>query len=80
MIDKLLGNVLLEVKSYSWEGWTSTDGRYAQFQNDIGRAYSNAVQSNHEFLLRMLNRPPQFVLNWLNKKGYDYVIETELWR
>jgi hypothetical protein len=55
----------MEVKSYSWEGWASTDNRYVQFQNDIGRAYSNAVQSNHEFLLRMFNKPPQFVLDWL---------------
>jgi hypothetical protein len=74
--DNKLGNVLMEAKSYSWENMTQSSKMFSEFQNQIGRGYSIATQNGYSYLLRMLNQPPQYVIDWLEKKGIPYIVET----
>lgn len=73
--DNKIGNLLMEAKAFDWKNITPDSGKFMQFQNQVGRAYSVATQNGYQYVVRMLNKPPQFVIDWLEKKGYNYFIE-----
>jgi RHS repeat-associated protein len=75
--DNKIGNLLMEAKSFDWKNITAQSGKFTDFQNQVGRAYSIATQNGYQYVVRLLNKPPQFVLDWLEKKGYDYIIEGQ---
>jgi hypothetical protein len=73
--DNKVGKILWEAKSSDWNGFTADSQSFTDFQNQIGTAASRAAQNGYGYVLRLLNKPPQFIIDWLEKKGYDYVIE-----
>jgi len=76
--DNKLGNVLMEGKSSSWVNFTPDSVRFKTFQNQIGREFSMASKNGYQYVLHLLNKPPQFMIDWLEKKGIPYVIDSEL--
>ena len=76
--DNKVGNVLMEVKSLNWQNLAPGSKQFMEFQNQIGRASAIATQNGYQYAVDMLNKPPQFVIDWLEKKGYDYFIESQL--
>lgn len=65
----------MEAKSNSWVNFSSE--RFALFRDQIGNARAIATQHGYEYLVRLLNKPPDYVIQWLEKKGIQYIIETE---
>lgn len=65
----------MEAKPYRWENMTQSSKIFSDFPNRIGRGYAVATQNGYNYLLQMLDRPPQFVIDWL-KKDVPYIIET----
>jgi hypothetical protein len=68
--DNKVGNILMEAKSYNWNTFNLAD-----FQNQVGRATAVATRNGYQYVVHLLNKPPQSVIDWLVKKGIDYVIE-----
>jgi RHS repeat-associated protein len=69
--DNKVGNVLMEAKSYDWNGFN-----LSEFQNQVGKETAIATRNGYQYVLHLLNKPPQSVTNWLIKKGIDYIIES----
>jgi hypothetical protein len=69
--DNKVGNILMEAKSFNWNNFNLAD-----FQNQVGRATAIATRNGYQYVMHLLNKPPQSVLDWLIKKGIDYIIES----
>lgn len=69
--DNKVGNVLMEGKAWDWSKFD-----LSQFQNQVGRANAIATRNDYQYVVHLLNKPPQPVIDWLIKNGIDYVIES----
>jgi RHS repeat-associated protein len=75
--DNKVGNLLMEGKAVDWSSFTPTSKAFSDFQNQIGQEFAVATKQNtYQFEAHFLNQPPQFVIDWLEKKGIPYVIES----
>jgi hypothetical protein len=75
--DNKVGNLLMEGKAWNWENFSPTSEAFSGFRNQIGREFGIATKNNYRFEAHFIDRPPQLVIKWLEKKGYPYVIESE---